>query len=112
MTTDRQIIEKLKELVDLLKLRISHYAAGNLRGHNEIILKIEKRESEISALESQISEEESYPREFVEWVGVQELFFDHDNLWIFETDEYGVVWKKTTTELFEYWQSKVKNEKR
>ena len=100
MTTDRQIIEKLKELVDLLKLRISHYAAGNLRGH------IEKRESEISALESQ--SEESYPREFVEWVGVQELFFDLDNLWIFETDEYGVVWKKTTTELFEYWQSKVK----
>ena len=52
--------------------------------------------------------EESYPRAFVEWVGVQELFFDHDNLWIFETDEYGVVWKKTTTELFDYWQSKVK----
>jgi len=109
MTTDRQIIEKLKELVDLLKLRISHYAAGNLRGHNEIILKIEKRESEISALESQISEEESYPREFVEWCiahcdphGGTEYWNEQDEVWV----------KATFEQIFDYWQSKVKNEKR
>ena len=70
-----------------------------------------ERQKELLKDISQLQEEEMYPREFVEWVGVQELFFDLDNLWIFETDEYGVVWKKTTDELFEYWQSKVKNEK-
>jgi len=69
------------------------------------IAEIEEENQHLSLLKQ---EGECYPREFVEWVGVQELFFDHDNLWIFETDEYGVVWKKTTTELFEYWQSKVK----
>jgi hypothetical protein len=58
-----KLIELYKELIRLKDFRISHYRSGNLRGHNEAIEKIEKLESEISALESQEGEEKPSDRE-------------------------------------------------
>lgn len=48
-------------------------------------------------------------REFIEWIGSKELFFDKDdNTWIFEIDEVGVVSRKTSDELFNFWIKEVR----
>ena len=69
-----------------------------------------KLESEISALEQQISKEVSYPREFVEWYVVNCLVVgDHFCKRTFDYEDLKQ-WN-TLEEVFEYWQSKVKNKK-
>ena len=107
MTTDKQIIEKLKELVEHLKEML--YLTGWAAGQPETTSK--KLIDEISALESQ-SEEESYPKEFVEWINWEDdrddFHFIRDytmNLWL-NADEDMLGYN--TDELFDYWQSKVK----
>jgi hypothetical protein len=91
MTTDKQLIEKLKELNLLLKTHYYPWEEEPLKA---------QLESEIAALESQ--SEESYPREFVEWLKDEcEVYFDTASghyLWVY--DEKSM----TTSEAFEYWQ--------
>jgi hypothetical protein len=88
----KALYEKLKELIE-------HVGGIDLKGCNIC----EQMMKEISALESQ--SEESYPMEFVEWYVVGDHFckrtFDYEDLKQWNTLE----------EVFEYWQSKVKNEK-
>ena len=99
MTKDKQIIAKLKEYIEEI-LKYKFVIPMDM---------YDKFESEISALEQQISEEESYPREFVEWCiahcdphGGTEYWNEQDEVWV----------KATFEQIFDYWQSKVKNEKR
>ena len=58
---------------------------------------------------SQLQEGEMYPREFVEWCiahcdphGGTEYWNEQEEIWV----------KATFEQIFEYWQSKVKNEKK
>ena len=97
--TEKKYVEKLKELVG----EVDYPEQSQDRQY------IKKLKKEISALEQQISEEESYPREFVEWCiahcdphGGTEYWNEQDEVWV----------KATFEQIFEYWQSKVKNEKK
>lgn len=50
----------------------------------------------------------SMVKEFIEWVGAMEYYFDHgNNAWITETEPY-IKWVKPD-ELFQYWNDNVKN---
>ena len=75
-----------------------------------------KLESEISALEQQISEEVSYPREFVEWFKYETIYWhcSIDGEIKYYEQEQGMLTNQieylTFHQIFEYWQSKVKNE--
>ena len=100
--TEKKYVEKLKEYIpEILKYKF--------------VIPMDmydKFESQISALESQIREEESYPREFVEWINSEDdrddFHFIKDytmNLWL-NADEDMLGYN--TDELFDYWQSKVK----
>ena len=82
--TETQYVEKLKELVE-------HVGGTDPKWCHTC----KEMLDEISALEQQISEEVSYPREFVEWIISSRMAFDL------------IFFNKTTPELFEYWQSKV-----
>jgi len=97
--TEKKYVEKLKEYIEEI-LKYKFVIPMDM---------YDKFESEISALEQQISEEESYPREFVEWCiahcdphGGTEYWNEQDEVWV----------KATFEQIFEYWQSKVKNEKK
>jgi len=107
--TEKQYVEKLKEVIRMFKVRKGTSDGGII---NTCDIKITQLESEISALEQQISEEESYPREFVEWINWEDdrddFHFIKDytmNLWL-NADEDMLGYN--TDELFDYWQSKVK----
>ena len=77
----------------------------------------EKHDIEIRELEqsiSQLQSEVSYPREFVEWINWED---DRDNFHYikdYTTNKFlncdENMKEYTTDELFDYWQSKVKNE--
>ena len=91
--TEKKYVEKLKEYIHHLRINGSYDVKWTVF------------ESEISALEQQISEEESYPREFVEWCiahcdphGGTEYWNEQDEVWV----------KATFEQIFDYWQSKVK----
>ena len=97
--TEKQYVEKLKEYNAYLKRAI----------HSESIINNvtsgvrDKFESEISALEQQIKEgegERNYPDKFIEDVLINRLYSD-----VFKDGN-------NVDEVFDYWQSKVKNEKR
>ena len=61
--TEKKYVEKLKEYIEEI-LKYKFVIPMDM---------YDKFESEISALEQQISEEESYPREFVEWYSGMEF---------------------------------------
>ena len=50
-----------------------------------------------------------YEREFIEWIGENEFYRNKGKKgkWIFQSEPY-IVWK-TTDELYEYWQTNVKD---
>jgi len=58
MNKQEQLIEKQRELIEKLTFRVSRFAAGNMRGHEDTRSRIIKLESEISALESEIKEKD------------------------------------------------------
>ena len=96
-----QYVEKLKELVEVLYCELEIYVSPGFmkphNGYNESMEVISALESKISALEQQTKEGEvSYQREFVEWIISSRMAFDL------------IFFNKTTPELFDYWQSKVK----
>jgi len=54
--------------------------------------------------------EELYPASFMEWtvVGCQYSYHPNHKIWTF-FDKNGIMHKKTTDELFEYWQENIKD---
>lgn len=58
------------------------------------------------------TEKQMFPREFVEWIGENELYRNKgkDGKWIFQDDPY-IIWK-STDELYEYWLFNVKNKEK
>ena len=95
--TEKKYVEKLKEYIHHLRINGSYDYKWNVF------------EFEISALEQQISEEVSYPREFVEYLKNEcYIDFDYDigqDFWVIVKPDGNHL---NTEEAFEYWQSKVK----
>ena len=114
-TAEKKLIEKLKEVI----MHVGGF--GEYNSNTDISEQLRFTENcpecwkladEISALESQ--SEVSYPREFVEWINWED---DRDNFHYikdYTTNKFlncdENMKEYTTDELFDYWQSKVKNE--
>ena len=101
--TEAQYVEKLKEFVG----EVDYPEQSQDRQY------IKKLKKEISALEQQISEEVSYPREFVEWFKYETIFWhcSIDGEIKYYEQEQGMLTNQieylTFHQIFEYWQSKV-----
>jgi len=88
MTTDRQIIEKQAELINII---LDHLPLNKLLPE-VLVHKIYKMIDEIKALQSQ--SEERYPASFI--------------LWMYE-NRYSKHWDRVVLiELFDYWKSNIK----
>ena len=119
MTTDRQIIEKLKDIKESfsnLSNRYYMWSSMAIIYKQDLDPLIAILESEISALEQQIKEGEvSYPANFVEWLKDEcetELDLSTGKYVFVNEDAKEISFIMTTEEAFDYWQSKVKNEKK
>ena len=103
--TEKQYVEKLKDIKESfsnLSNRYYMWSSMAVIYKQDLDPLIAILESEISALESQ-SEEESYPREFVEWLIIDPpVLYNGRYYLISEAEEWNI------DEVFEYWQSKVK----